>query len=220
MDTAQYPCPLGPHRGITRRKGGWRARRTIGGRTEIREFFDGTSGSEIRLAHALAWQAGLEAPKPYHGIDRTRLQLRKLTLIRRVSGSGRTPLARFELQISASRSSQQAPWMRIFLGSHLNITQERIDQAIATLHARWSAYRADLEADPDLKPHHRDYAHVLGTDLRGCSLSVEDVLAFNGRGHGVGYTPGHAVSPERTEMWVPEYERHLINAIAEAAVAA
>jgi len=204
----EYACPLGPHRGITRRKGGWRARRYVDGKREIREFFDGKSGPEARLAHALAWQSGLDAPKPYHGIDRTRLEVRKLTLIRRVPGGGRTPHPRFELQISASRSNLQVPWMRVFVGSKLNITQERIDEAIGTLHARWAAYRADLEHDPDLKPHHRDYAHIRGSDLRGTELRVEDVLAFNGRGAGVGYSPTKHVDPNRSSPWAPEYDLH------------
>lgn len=218
MSVDQYPCPLGPHRGITRRIGGWRARRVVAGRAVIREFYDGKLGPEARLAHALAWQAGKEAPAPYQGIDRTRLEVRKLTLIRRVSGSGRTPLARFELQISAAKSNQQAPWMRLFLGSHLSIVQDRIDDAIATLHARWAAYRNDLAADPGLKPHDRDYSHVTGTDLSGAQLALDDVLAFNGRGLGVGFSPAKLVDPDRTGLWVPEYERHLVEAMAQQAL--
>lgn len=201
--------------GIYRKEDGWLVR-AANGRPD-RRFSDGKEGPLHAFTHAVAWLNGRAARAPYD-MDLTRVPHRRLTLTRRFRSGGpeASAIPRFDLEISPSRSSERRPWMRIFLGTAQTLNQARINSAIATLHARWDAYREQLSQ------HSREHVLLnaaLAAEIASIvvpealpqrmrpyptRLLAKNVRAWNGIAVGVGFSPSRTVDPARTEIFIPE----------------
>lgn len=203
-----------PPAGVRRCTRSWRSRNPYG---ELRQFSDGKAGPEVSLQEAIRWMHGLPVRDAYD-LDLTRTKYRMISLSRRFRSGpvGKSP-PRFELEIAPSKGWQRACWMRIFVGSIQTMTQERLDNAIATLHARWARFREEmnrqgrLNSCSDLDLGNTLYGlRVFAPDFEieappyPTRLALNDVLAWNGRGVGVGYSPSYLVDPNREVLFWPE----------------
>lgn len=206
-----------PRANVSREGTRWRVqicRRSAGGRSILRKSFrdaenQGTAGA-LDAAHT--WMDNQAVRPPYSGIDRTSAAGRKITLVRRLKSSrpGGKKLPYFWLEITPSKSKWRKGWMRMYLGSMATIDQAKIDVTILTLRARWRAYR-DHE-----KQHGRTAA--LAIDFEGVgpdpgapisdegetSLLLADLIAWNGRGERISYSPASTVDPDRVDPFQPE----------------
>lgn len=220
MDVAVREIELNGERltvyaGIHRTQGGWRVKATA--TRPARQFSDGKEGAVASLADATAWVQG-KPTRDRYDMDLTRVETRKMTLTRRFrSGAAAGNSApRFDLEVSPSRSVNRASWMRVYLGSATTLTQERIDDAIATLHARWSEYRKLLDRyGRERVLFSTNLTHAL-RKLQVAShpdaalrpyptrLLLSDVLAWTGNGDGIGFTPARTVQPDRMAVFWPE----------------
>lgn len=126
-----------------------------------------------------------------------------LTRIRR-----RSPNPAFQLEVFPSKSAWRRSWMTIYLGSMATITQERIDVAVATLHARTALYReiyarTDRETALDsAEVHMLDVEPPANPDYP-TRLQLNDVLCWTGISEGVTYLPKSDVDPGRTTPYSP-----------------
>lgn len=206
-----------PRANVSREGTRWRVqicRRSEGERSILRKSFrdaehEGIAGA-LEAAHA--WMDAQSVRPPYAGIDRTTSAGRKITLVRRLKSSrpGGKKLPYFWLEITPSKSKWRKGWMRIYLGSMATIDQAKIDDTILTLRARWRAYRdhekthgrdAALSADFEAIGPGQQYAH---SDEAETNLLLADLIAWNGRGSRISYSPASTVDPERVDPFQPE----------------
>lgn len=195
--------------GIRWHRNSWVARKrsSPGGEVLTRSFSTGRIGIAVAWQRALDWQSGLPVPPQYAGIDLARTNRRQLTLYRRVLKDRTWPRCRFELAIERSKGCH-GPWLRIFLGSTETIAQDRIDQAVATLHLRMRLFRRGVRMGVPRRTLFAFLALVQARTSRPQSqLKLQDVRAWTGKGVGVSYAPRHSVDPDRWMTYVPELEQ-------------
>lgn len=190
---------------VQREKAGWRVSIERVGEPRTRKFFADSLhvSTQSALDAAHVWLTSKVVRKPYEGIDLTREPARKMQLRRHEHLEGEKRLHRYELRIPASRSAWQRPWMSLYVGNIGSLSQERLRHAIAVLHGRWFEFRrrsleVGIEAALEL-----DYTEVAPAPRAAydTTLMVSDVLAWNGKGKGVSYSPNPStaapVDPKR-----------------------
>lgn len=180
-------------------------RSTDSGLIERREFPDSERGAAACLPHALAWQSGMDCSSTRDGASQEVIDFPRLSLQRRVSCVDGA--VEFEISIQPSGNLDLARWMRLSLGTHLTLTQLRIDAALATLEARWCAWFAALKSDPSIKPADIRLRR-LGRDgkapLVHYQLHLEDVMCWTGQGRGIAYSPSRTTNAHRRLVYLPE----------------
>gem|GEM_PF-5108399 len=75
-----------------------------------------------------------------------------LYLHRRVSDADKSVSYEVSPHTGCDHDRALASLLTVSLGSHLTMSQLRIDAALATVEARWCAWRAARESNPDIKP--------------------------------------------------------------------
>ena len=207
-----------PRANVSREGARWRVqicRRSDGKSSILRKSFRDSEhhGTALALEAAHAWMDAQQVRPPYSGIDRTKASGRKITLVRRLKSSrpGGKKLPYFWLEITPSKSKWRRGWMRMYLGSTATIDQAKIDNTILTLRARWHAYReheklhgrdAALESDfEQVSPGALPSTHAGEAET---SLRLVDLLAWNGRGSRISYSPASSVDPDRVHVYQPE----------------
>lgn len=192
---------------VQREKAGWRVSIERVGEPRTRKFFADSmyDSTQSALDAAHTWLTSQVVRKPYEGIDLAREPARKMQLRRHETTEGSKRLYRYELRIPASRSAWQRPWMTLYVGNIGSLSQERLRHAIAVLHGRWFEFRrrslqVGIEAALEL-----DYTEVAPAPRAAydTSLMVSDVLAWNGKGKGVSYSP----NPSSAELVDPKRAR-------------
>lgn len=212
VDGVQIAVPVGISRAARR---SWRAKRPDG---TSRQFSDGKQNPIVSLDEAKRWLTGLPTRSQYD-MDLSKMPYRTIRVTRRFRNGLKDSLPRFELEIPASKSEWREPWMRIYIGSLETVTQQRIDDAVATLHARWTEYRKLLDRHGRERLRAEGMTAQLaqltrtaepGTALYPTRLSLVDLMAWTGKGSSISFSPGHLVDHDRAEPFWPEksnYER-------------
>lgn len=175
-------------RGVQWKRDSWVTTR-IDLNTELpvrRYFFAKTIGYEEALRRAIDWRDGKPVPEQHHARAAKPAHARKLALSRRIMQGGIDPI--YELSIQPGKAEGKHAWMRITLGSSATLTQERIDDAIATLVARLDRFTtlARIDRASAVREAQEITITVTSTQER---LRIVDVLTWSGRGNGVSYYP-------------------------------
>ncbi|OGU22509.1 MAG: hypothetical protein A2580_08985 [Hydrogenophilales bacterium RIFOXYD1_FULL_62_11] len=164
---------------------------------------DGEKTPLQSLEQALKWSGRLS--------KRFTPSYRKLTVQRTTKGGKLTPARpRYELRIQPSSGSVPS-WMRIYLGSATSITQKGVDWAVSTLDVRWLLFQSGIARADQL------HGFSVSASPPQTRLLREDLLAWNGRGEEIGYTPSSQVDPERTSIFHPEHDDFYAAKAAEEA---
>jgi hypothetical protein len=181
-------------RGVYRREKRWGARIERVGMPDARMSFHDDGHPWRALKRAIAWVRRLRVRAAFTEIPLHRVEHRKLAIERRTDHNGkRDTEPRYSLQLRPSKSVWERGWMKIFLGVHSTITQERVDQAMALMAARAAAYRdASTASSAHMALDSQDYTQLEPLDLHPYRLSVADVLGWTGKSNLVSFSP----SPE------------------------
>lgn len=173
--------------GVQWKRNSWKAIREspTTGKKEERWFSAGTVGYATARQLAIDWQLGQEVPRRSGNAGRTAGERRQLALTRRLLKDKKEP--RFELSIQAKETGGTS-WNRMFLGTQNTIAQDRIDLAVATLHARAELFRQLLPVAGAIAAG-AAAKKVLAEIKPQRQLNLKDVLAWNGAGEGVSYFP-------------------------------
>lgn len=178
---------------VTREACGWRVAIDRVGASRLKKFFgDHTfSGTQASLDAAHVWLTEQKVRRPYQGIDLTREPCRQIELRRIMDVVEGKRLPRFEISIDASKGKWQRPWMTVYLGNVGSMSQQGIRDAIAVLHGRWFEYRRQIVLLGNEEALELDYSQVAPAPKAAFTtrLQISDVLAWNGKGTGVTYTP-------------------------------
>jgi hypothetical protein len=178
---------------VCREASGWRVCIERVGQARTKKFFGdhsyGSTQGALDAAHA--WLTSQSVRRPYQGIDLSREPARQIELRRIAETVGGQRLPRFEISIHASKGRWQRPWMTIYLGNIGSMSQQSIRDAIAVLHGRWLEYRRQSVLLGHEAALELDYLHVPPAPKAAYTtrLRIADVLAWNGKGTGVTYTP-------------------------------
>jgi len=202
-----------PRTNVIREGNRWRVqveRVAPGGKQMLRASFsdhdyDKSTAAALEAAHA--WLDRQNVRAPFTGIDLSRKAERRVTLTRRVRRArDGIAMPHYELEIAPSKSVWRRPWMRIYLGTVATADQARIDDAIGRLRARWDAFKSNERTYGRDAALDMDYRGVGPAALESHStrLSRFDMLAWNGRGSSVGFTPAVSLDACRESVHWPE----------------
>lgn len=156
------------------------------GERATRYIYARNIGYAEALQRAIDWRDGKPVPEGHQNRTPKLARLRKLALTRRVMQGKSTPI--YELSVQPSKADGKHGWMIIALGTSATVTQQKIDDAIATLVARLERYVGLSCHERACAAHEISNIAIAGAPAQ-TRLLMDDVLAWSGKGTNVTFYP-------------------------------